>query len=70
MTYKSVWIELALTVVLAPEITAPFALATTPVSPVLELMAAAIAMALPAALLDDAKVLVFVSEAAVDAGMV
>jgi hypothetical protein len=41
--------------------TAPSALATTPVSPVLELIAAAIAIALPAALLEDAMVLLLVS---------
>ena len=43
---------------------APLAIATTPVSPVLELIAAAMAIALAAALLEDAKVLLFVSEAA------
>ena len=61
---------MAFTVVLEPRITAPLAVATTPLSPVLELMAAAMAMALAAALLEDAKVLLFVSDAAVDAGMV
>ena len=54
-------------VLVAPMVAAP-ATALTPVTPTCELMAAAMAMALPALLLPDAMVLLLGSAAAIDAG--
>ena len=61
--------DVLLTVVLVASMMAAPATALTPVTPTCELIAAAMAMALPSLLLPEAMVLLFESAAALEAGM-